>query len=47
VTPLVIDGGLLEICKVVAGVKGWSMQQTAERMLANFKAFYAGQMSPS
>jgi Tat protein secretion system quality control protein TatD with DNase activity len=45
VTPLVIDCGLLEICRVVAGVKGWSMQQTAERMLANFKAFYAGQMT--
>lgn len=42
---MVIDAGMLEICKVVAGVKGWSMQQTAERMLTNFRQFYAGQIS--
>uniref|UniRef100_A0A383WQE8 TatD related DNase n=1 Tax=Tetradesmus obliquus TaxID=3088 RepID=A0A383WQE8_TETOB len=45
VTPLVIDGGLREICRVVAGVKGWGMAETAQRMLDNFKAFYAGQLS--
>jgi Tat protein secretion system quality control protein TatD with DNase activity len=45
VTPLVIDSGLLQICKVVAGVKGWGLQETAERMLANFKAFYGDQLN--
>jgi Tat protein secretion system quality control protein TatD with DNase activity len=44
VTPLVVDGSLLEICQVVSAVKGWGLQETAQRMLDNFKAFYAGQL---
>lgn len=44
------DGGLLQICGVVAAVKGWGMMKTAQRMLdslfeALMLAFYAGQLS--
>lgn len=44
VTPLVIDGGLMAICSTVADVKGWSMQEAADRLAANFRAFYAQQV---
>lgn len=44
VTPLVIDDSLVAMCQTVAEVKGWSMQQAADRLLDNFKAFYAEQL---
>jgi Tat protein secretion system quality control protein TatD with DNase activity len=45
VTPLVIDAGLMNICTIVADVKGWSMQEAAQRLAANFTAFYAQQLA--
>lgn len=44
VTPLVIDGGMMQICQTVSEVKGWSVQDTAQRMLNNFKDFYQGRL---
>jgi hypothetical protein len=43
VTPLVIDESLLAMCQIVADVKGWRMQQAAEKLLQNFRTFYEGQ----
>lgn len=44
VTPLVIDGSLVAMCQIVADVKGWTMQQAAQRLGDNFKAFYQDQL---
>ena len=44
VTPLVIDDSLVAMCQTIADVKGWSMQQAADRLLENFRAFYEGQL---
>lgn len=35
-----IDGGLVEICQVVAEAKGWTLEETAERTRKNFCEFY-------
>lgn len=44
VTPLVIDDSLVAMCQIVADVKGWSMQEAAERLGQNFKTFYQDQL---
>jgi hypothetical protein len=44
VTPLEVDAGLLAICRVVAEVKGWSLEEAAQRGLDNFRAFYKDQL---
>jgi hypothetical protein len=44
VTPLEVDAGLLAICRVVAEVKGWSLEEAAQRGLDNFRAFYWDQL---
>jgi hypothetical protein len=46
VTPLVIDAGLMSIARIVADVKGWSLREATDRLAANFRAFYAGQLVP-
>jgi len=40
VTPLLIEDGLVHICRIVSAAKGWSLEETARRTLANFNAFY-------
>lgn len=44
VTPLVIDDSLVAMCEIVADVRGWTMQQTAQQLGDNFKAFYQDQV---
>lgn len=40
-----IDDGMMQICQTVSEVKGWSLQDTAQRMLSNFKDFYQEQLT--
>lgn len=44
VTPLVIDDSLVAMCEVIADVKGWTMQEAADRLYDNFKSFYQQQL---
>jgi Tat protein secretion system quality control protein TatD with DNase activity len=44
VTPLVIDDSLVAMCQIVADVKGWPLQEAAEKLQANFNAFYQQQL---
>eukprot|EP00877_Chromochloris_zofingiensis_P007839 jgi/Chrzof1/3308/Cz12g20120.t1 len=44
VSPFKIDASLLDICQTVAEVKGWTMDEAAQRTYANFKDFYAVQL---
>jgi len=37
-----IDQGLLDICQVVANIKDWTMDETAQTTFENFKRFYDG-----
>ncbi|KAI8467797.1 MAG: hypothetical protein J3K34DRAFT_370036 [Monoraphidium minutum] len=41
VTPLLIEGGMVDICRIVADAKGWGLEEAAARTLANFDAFYS------
>lgn len=39
-----IDDSLAAMCAIIADVKGWSMQEAADRLAHNFRTFYEGQL---
>ncbi|KIZ06047.1 TatD DNase family protein [Monoraphidium neglectum] len=40
VSALLVEGGMADICYIVAGAKGWGLEEAARRTLENFNAFY-------
>jgi hypothetical protein len=41
VTPLLVDGGMAEICRIAAAAKGWAPAEAAARARDNFDCFYS------
>lgn len=44
VTPLVIDDSLQAMAGIIADVRGWTLQEAAERLADNFRRFYQDQL---